>query len=387
MKKSNSLEIIGVLSLSLLITATMSVSSTLPEMLDLFHDYSRSSVEMLFSIPAFSMVLIIALTPFLTSKLNERTLIVSGLLLYGFFGLIPLFSTSYPVIFISRILMGIGNGMVNIKAVSMIGQRFSGNLQLKLQGIRCSMETLGQAALTMIAGQLLYWGWNYAYLIYSAAFVILAIYLLFVPNVTEVVPDTTVPAQEKQRLTASDWTTIVKCNLLGALFISSSVCVSLRLTNLITDYGIGTATDGATILSIATFAGFVGGIFFGDLSKLFSKYMLPVSMVLTALGFFVIGNSHSLFMVAAGACICNFFITNCVSHLFGSLSVMLPLHCLDTANAAVLVGCNLGASAAPLALQLIGYINPSLTTGFYVYGLIYVIIACASFIQTTKKPH
>lgn len=385
MKKRNYLEMIGILSLSLMLTSTMAVSSTLPDMLNLFSGYSRSSVELLFSVPAFSMVVIIALTPLLTAKLSERALVVSGLLLYGIFGLVPFFSTSYPVILLSRLLMGAGNGMVNIKAVSLIGQRFSGDLQLRLQGIRCSMETLGQAGLTLVSGQLLYWGWNYAYLIYTAAFFILGIYLLFVPA-SEDVTEISEHSPKKTSLSPNDWMVIVKCSLLGCLFVSSSVSFALRLTNLITDLGVGSATDGATVLSIATLFGFLGGLVFGNLCKWFSKHILSFSMISAALGLVMIAFGNSLAAIAIGACIFNFFMTNCVSHVFGSLSENLPQHILDTANAALLVGCNLGSFVAPFLLQIIGYINPSLKTGFFAYGIIFIAIAFAIFLQTVKKP-
>ena len=49
MNKSNKLEIIGVLSLSLLICSAFAVSSCVPEMVKDFPDQSRSTLELLMS--------------------------------------------------------------------------------------------------------------------------------------------------------------------------------------------------------------------------------------------------------------------------------------------------------------------------------------------------
>ena len=178
MNKSNRLEIVGILSLSLILTASFSVSSCLPGMMETFKGYSLASLELVMTLPAISMTVVIAISSILSKYINERVMIVSGLLLYGISGITPVFLSSYPVLFVCRILMGVGTGLINAKAVSLIGERFTGTLQQKLQGIRCSMETLGQATLTLIVGFLLPYGWKYSFSIYGVAFVILFMYLL-----------------------------------------------------------------------------------------------------------------------------------------------------------------------------------------------------------------
>ena len=181
MKKTNFFEIIGVLSLSLILTSAFSISGSVPSMLEVFEGYSRSNIELLISVPSFFMMTMIALSPFLTKLIPERPMIVTGLLLFGIAGVVPVFVKSFPIIFSSRIFLGIGTGLINGKAVTIIGERFTGELRQKLQGIRCSMETLGQATLTLVAGQLLVFGWNYSFLIYAAAFLVLFLYLTCVP--------------------------------------------------------------------------------------------------------------------------------------------------------------------------------------------------------------
>ena len=86
MKKTNYMEIIGILSLSLLITSTMAVSGGVPEIVKEFCTnsssiYTRSTIELMMSIPGFSIMVIIALTPILTRYIKERVMICSGLLL------------------------------------------------------------------------------------------------------------------------------------------------------------------------------------------------------------------------------------------------------------------------------------------------------------------
>ena len=389
MKKSNILEIIGILSLSLILLSSFAVSSCLPDMLQLFPDHDRASVEFLISSPSISMVFMIALTPFLTRYLHERLIITVGLLLCGICGTIPFFTHSYSVFSISRILMGVGIGLLNAKAVSLIGERFTGTLRLKLQGIRCSMETIGQAVMFFVVGQLLRFGWNYAFLIYGIALVILCMYWAFVP---------TIPKQKASMASseASDHTgtinrksvfVIVTNFLLGMILVSSAVIMSLRLTSYVVESNLGTAVDGANILSLSVFAGFLGGLIFGKLMQKFGRHVLPLSLLFMAAGMTAIGSGSSLIMVGFGACVCNFFITIGTSYMFNGLSEQLPVDILNTANSIVLVGCNLGSCTISFVLQAIGLINPELYFAYLCYAGVLLVLAVGIYINSFRSKH
>lgn len=404
MKKTNYLEIIGVLSLSFILTSAMSVSGCIPAMIEEFSSYSRSSVELLLSVPAFAMMTMIALSPVIAKHVPEPIIVSMGLLIYAAAGLIPVFVRSYPLIFVSRIVFGLGTGLVNAKAITMVGERFTGELQQKLQGIRCSMETLGQTAMTLIAGQLLVFGWNYSFLIYAVACVILILFLLFVPerknDVSEpehtaskkesednVESDAALEKDKKGKLTKKELPFILGNALLGYLMVSTNVSLALRIPSYMLETGMGTAADGATVMGISTFAGFLAGILFGSMEKKLKDKLLPVSLSVGAVGLFIILFADRFVFVTFGAALTGFCVTCCTSQVFGSLPERLPTNTLATANAAVLVGCNLGSFTAPFVLGAINMVSPSLKAGFVTYGAVYVmlIICMAAKLMVPKK--
>jgi MFS family permease len=382
MKKNQYLEMIGVLSLSLILTSAYSVSCCLPEMIEYFNGYSRSSIELLLSVPSFAMLTMIALSSIISRFLPERAMITTGLILYGAAGVVPVFVQSYPIMFAARICLGIGTGLINSKAITVIGERYTGPLQQKLQGIRCSMETLGQASLTLVAGQLLVFGWNYAFLIYSVAFLILFLYLTFVPvkekQVKEEKAGEDNRAEETEKSNVFNVKTllsIVKYAALGFLMISTNVSNSLRVPSYIVDQGIGTAAHGSLILSCSVFSGFVSGLFYGFLAEKMKKAVLPFGLLGASCGLFTMYRADSLILIAVGACICGAFVTICLSYMFSRLPETLPISALNTGNSIVLIGCNLGSSTAPFVLQAIGLVNNSLNGGFITYAMAYAGLA------------
>ena len=143
---------------------------------------SPSQVDILISIPSFAIMIMILINTRLAKYLNERLMIIGGLLLLSLSGTAPLFIQNYTFVLISRILLGLGIGLINSRAVSMISERFSGNERTVLLGYRSSAETLGNAFLTFIAGRLLLIHWTRVFIIYALGFVILILYLAFVPK-------------------------------------------------------------------------------------------------------------------------------------------------------------------------------------------------------------
>lgn len=398
MKQKNKIfEIIGVLSVSLILTSTHSISGALPVLLQQFPDISRSSMDFLVSVPTVLMLIMIALSPVFTRLLPERAIITGGLLTIGISGCLPFFLSSFQAIMITRIFLGIGIGLLNTAAVSMVGERFSGSLRAKLQGMRMSAETLGQTVLTLTAGFLLVFGWNYPFLIYGAAFLILFLYLAFVPRREKIDAAGAGKSPACESRPASERTKKVKINradLSSALFhavfcgllISSEVVLSLRIPGRVVDSGMGSAVTGSTILSISIFGGFLGGISFGKLIAILKRRMLPIFLGTAALGMAAIALAPNLPFLTLASILCKFSITSCISYTFNSLSDNIPLASLGTANAIVLVGCNLGSSVAPVILNLIDLANRHYSAPFLFYGAVLLCTSLgASFLTHSRS--
>ena len=193
------MEKFAILSLSWMLISTYSVSTALPAMKEYYIEYSGSQVEFLVSAAALGITFTILFNTVIAKYLKERLMVAGGLLLLSVSGIVPIFTDIYPVIFGSRFLLGIGIGLVNVKAISMISERYSGREQETLLGFRSSFEMLGNAVLTLIAGQLLAFGWQKASLVYALGFLVLALYLLFVPEKEGNVSDTAAAGVLKEK--------------------------------------------------------------------------------------------------------------------------------------------------------------------------------------------
>ena len=379
-------EIIGILSLSFIICSTMAVSSGIPQMMEQFPSHSRASLEFLMSAPTIAILTMIALTPFLSRFVNEHALICLGLCLIGSAGVLPFFVQSYPAMLCSRLGLGMGIGLMNPHAVALVGEHFHGELRQRLQGIRCSIETLGEATLIFIAGQLLVLGWQYSYLIYLVSFIVLILYLCFVPKeMPKESADSLEETTEKRPLLMEEIKVIAFGAGLGFLLVAALTSVAMRMSSFVVSAGFGDAVQASTVLSLSIVSGFAGGICFGKLLECLNRLLLPVALIAVGSGLVIAAFSTSLLMVGLGTCLFGFFATVGLSYMFNSVSDRLPSDALTTGNAIVLVGCNLGAATSPFQLQFFDLFSSSLAFGFLGYAFFALLLAIGFFISNKKK--
>ena len=123
----NTSEKFAILALSLMLVSTYSISAILPSLLGYYEGYAPSQVDLLISIPSFVIMIMILVNTWLAEYLNERLMITGGLLLLSVSGIAPLFIHTYALVLFSRIFLGLGIGLINSRAVSMISERFDGS--------------------------------------------------------------------------------------------------------------------------------------------------------------------------------------------------------------------------------------------------------------------
>lgn len=410
------MEKISILSLSLILVSTYSVSAALPGMVEYFKDYSRTEVEQLISIPSFAIMIMVLLNTKLSVWIRERVSITLGLLLLVAGGSAPMFIRQYELMFAARVLMGIGIGLINTYAITMINERYEGRERAELLGIRGSAEVLGNAVLTLIAGKLLLHGWSKAFAVYLAGLPVLFLYLTFVPERSRRSPKERAERSPLGRRTErsslgemaacpsidegaerrdfgeeaksqsvrestvhqsrgkSDISFLLGCGLMGSMMICMNSGITMRIPGLVLERGLGTEGDASVVLSVMLVAGMVGGLGFGRLTELLGRRMMAVLMLVLGAGLAIISNAGTIWMLGAGAAAAGMADSLLVTVQFHRVSTRLPEGRMTFGTTCVLVGCNLGASMSPHILRLIDSFGGKSGTVFLVFAVFALLL-------------
>ena len=380
------LEKMSLLGLSLLLISAFSISTALPPMLDYYSPtFSAAQVELLVSVPSFSVVAMLLLNSFIDKWLSDRQLIVTGLLLLSSAGIFPFFVQAYPLVLLSRIAFGMGIGLINAKAIAIISQRYQGKERVQMLGIRGSMELIGGASCSLLVGQLLKIHWTFAFLIYGFGFVILIMYLLFVPTMEQV--EKKQITKRKQVLNKKDLGMILGMALLAGFVICINSSISLRVPLFQVAGKTIESGQSALVLSLEQGIGIVAGLSFASLIGHFKNRLLTIVMFLLAVclfGMSVAGNLPILILSSVGV---GFFYSIILTIIFNRLSESIARNLLNKATAYVLLGCNLGSAISPYVLKLLALISPSFSWIFLAYATVSFLLFLGFLMNSrmTKK--
>ena len=323
-------------------------------------------------------------------------MIVGGLLLLSVSGMVPVFVQEYPVMFASRIFLGIGIGLINAKAISIFSEYYEGREKAALLGYRGSAEVLGSAVMTLVAGKLVLIRWNLAFWVYALGFVIVLLYLVWVPGNMEMGESagSQSAGAEKESLEAEAdgkrecWKKEV-LPIAYALFAGFVICIycsnSLRVPMLILEKKLGTESEASIILTLMMLMGIAAGVYFGKLTMWWKEKLPGVGCLMLGAGMLLTAYAGNLPLIGIGISIVGFFYTVLVTYSFHQISEQIPQSSINTATSIVLVGCNLGAACSPFVLKWMGRFSEGVSVPFVGYAGMMGVLGIVLIVVTGRK--
>ena len=356
------MEKVSILSLSLILTTAFSISSAQSAMFAFYKGIPESWVELLVSLPSAGIMLMLLFNRVIEKYLTERQMIVSGLLC------IP----SDWLMFVSRLVFGMGIGLLNAKAISIVSERYKGQERVRLLGLRGSAEVVGTAFLTFGVSRLLPLGWQAAFLVYTFGLVVLALYLLFVPY--DKVPEKQHEQSElTPKLSQQDWQLSLAFAFVAGVIVLTYIAINVRVPGIVEKSGMGTAQTAGVILSLMQLIGIAAGISFASLTRLFRDKLLMLSGLVFGLTQIVIGFSPNLLSLSMAVISAGFVYSVGLTTIFYTLSERISAHLLNQATSIVILGCSIGATATTFVLSFIGRFSNAPAFIFSVLGLAMIL--------------
>ena len=237
----------------------------------------------------------------ISTWIGQKQTAILGLLVAAVSSVIPVFSSNFHIVIISRVIFGVGIGLANPLAFSLIGEFFSGNTLANLMGWRSAVAGLGQSLMTFCAGYLLTINWHVAYTVYFLFIPALIFFVFFVPEPEKFGLNADSSNEEKKekesKFTWKGFSTVLGLALILFATMVISMIAYIKLAEFYVVSHIGTPTQASTVLSIFGIAQLVGNALFGIVYKLFKNWTLYIGMLFSAIPLIGIGYAHSNLVV------------------------------------------------------------------------------------------
>ena len=176
----------SLLSISILLMSHLAISPVIPSLYNFYNEQNSNiglaSVESLATIPAMMITIFVLLSNVVIKFLGKKNTVLLGLIIIFIFGLVPVFTSNFKLVLISRLFLGAGIGLFNSLSISLISDFFDDSTRGTMIGLRTAFLNIGKALTTFISGYLVILGVQYTFLVYALALPIFMLFLFFVPN-------------------------------------------------------------------------------------------------------------------------------------------------------------------------------------------------------------
>lgn len=368
------LEKVSILSLSLVLTTSFSISSALPYMFEYYKDLPKSQIELLVSLPSAGIMVTLFLNTFIERFLDERKMIITGLLILSIFGMVPFINQAYPILFISRFIFGMGVGLINAKAISIISERYHGRERVQTLGFRGSAEVVGTALVTLLVGFLLKFGWTSSFLAYGAGLIVLFLFMTFVPYHQQEENQHT-HANQKEPLQKEEWKLTIILAIVAAMIVLCNVGVTLRIPSIVAYTFKDQHNSASFILSAMQLIGILAGLTFSGLVHLFKSKLITYAGIAYGFSMMAVALSPSIPLLALSALFSGYTYSTALTMVFQILSAKIPAKRLNQVTSVAVLGCSFGAAITPFALNTIGLISDSNAFIFTLLGIAMALLA------------
>ena len=244
---------------------------------EVYADKGTAMIQMLQTIPYLTLILGSLLVGWFTHHISVKRLELISLLLIGALGLIPLIFVNFWVLFATRLLIGLGFGVISPLNNTIITVTLPPEKRAGFMGLHVVAMGIGAMSASLIGGFLASIHYRYFFLIYLMAF---AAWFFVQFTMKDVTPQSGA-SKGSRGYGRQIW-------LLSACSFFHTILINAFSTNLgiyvLQNLKMGTGTAGA-INTVNSVLALLVGIFFAKISGFFGKYTIVFAIGAAALGF------------------------------------------------------------------------------------------------------
>ena len=366
----------SLLSISILLMSHLAISPVIPSLYNFYNEQNSNiglaSVESLATIPAMMITIFVLLSNVVIKFLGKKNTVLLGLIIIFIFGLVPVFTSNFKLVLISRLFLGVGIGLFNSLSISLISDFFDDSTRGTMIGLRTAFLNIGKALTTFISGYLVILGVQYTFLVYSLALPIFILFLFFVPNSENIYNKKVSVKFHKETIYLTLLTFFIGVSYMGATIKIPTLLIEKYF------YHPATATNLLTILAIS---GIFSGLLFGFLVKRAKNLTLTIMLSFMTLGSMIFAFSNNIVLFFVGAILIGISFVGAMSFNFFYISNKLENKFINFSTSIMLVGGNIGVILTPIILTKLPealYLEKFLTP-FYITTLIMLICTILSY--------
>lgn len=368
-----------ILSSSLVtVMAGAAVSPALATIALAFPNTNPVLIKMILTIPAVLMIFFSLLSGKLTEKFTKKSILIVGLILYIVGGFGGSFANSiYPLLF-SRVVLGMGVGLIYPISTSLIADFFSGDERTSMMGFSQAASNLGGIITTILSGVLAKLSWRYAFYVYLIGVLVLLLIVFVLPKQVRKETDNL----NKSKVPLS----IYKLTILAILTMVAFYAIPTNMALFMENEKLGDSGIAGIVLASLSLAAFISGMIFTRVTKIFKKLTTFSALTAMSTGYLGLSLSHNIVSVIMSIFVLGLGVGVITPIILVKTVSLVPKQSSTIALSIVGSGIFIGQFISPIIFGITGKIfnNNTIRFGFRILAFELVLATIISLVLTIK---
>jgi MFS family permease len=297
-KKYSKMLIPSILSISLLtIMAPTAIAPALAAIKEAFPEISATEAKLVLTLPTLVMMPMGLYSARLTSKMDKKKLLLTGMFLFLVFGVGGGFVNNFKLLLIVRLLFGVGLGIMTPLSTSLIFDFAPDtNQRSKLMGIQGASNQLGGLVFMSLSGILASISWRYSFLCYAFVIVSIVLTFLYLPSIPACPVEKDKTNGEQKKMSKKIFILAFFSMMIFACFfvVNTDLALYMKVDNL------GGADDCGYALSLMRIPAIISGMLLAWFMRNLKNWTVPFAAVVMGLGYLIIAYSYTYVMLMIG---------------------------------------------------------------------------------------
>lgn len=260
--------------------AIMGEMGIMPFVNNLYEAFPNNVIAVSYVVSSASIFVVLAtlITTLLMKKIGKKTLLIAGCTIFMVSSLSGLIINDVRLLMVSRSLMGIGEGMVNVIIMAIIAEIYlDANKRAAFLGYYNAFMTLVGAAMSYASGILAEGGWHGGFNVYWPTILMTIGVILFIPAI-ENSHGMSINANQseepfiKKPLGKLFWFFILDYVIFTMMYGIFSFFISIYVK----ENSLGSSGFAGQLIAVSSISGFIVAILFGKIySKLKKSTVIP----------------------------------------------------------------------------------------------------------------
>ncbi|MDF7683542.1 MFS transporter [Lactobacillus sp. ESL0679] len=335
-----------ILSLSLFtLLAGAALSPALPSISQAFPQVNKLWIQALVTIPSICVIFWQVLATKVSTKFSSKKQLIIGLILYSFGGGLPVLTANFTLIIVSRIVLGVGLGIIADLSVELINSNYQDAERKRMLSYAGALNNGGTVLAVLYAGLTAKLNWHLVFYLYLLALIPLCLVFSFLKD----------ESMTSKRKLASDKTSFEPEFLFiaGEMLITTIIyfIVPTNLGYAIKEYfKINNSLITGGLMALISILGVIAGLLFSR-NRLKNKSVLIGLFTMFSCSMLFLSLENSLMLFVIGAALSGF-----------SLGIALPLFNQEIISISNINSSNRNLSIGQAMIFLGQFISPFLIT-------------------------